>query len=83
MPDGDGTWYMDREEMKKAIRKANDGVKRYQEHNPHELDYQYWRNKYYEEREASMKLRAQCWDLRDQLLALKEGIRKLIDKVGK
>ncbi len=77
---------MDRDEWKKAISNANTYKKKYwseQHENPKVKDLEYWRKKYLDEMEESMRLRKQCWELRDKLADIKELIRNLLKKAEK
>lgn len=74
---------MDSEEMKNAIKRAKYGADRYKEHMISPNDAWYWQKKYEGAREEAWTLQRRCWELRDQLLELKESIRQIIDKVGK
>lgn len=78
---------MDREEWQKAIENANTIASKYYTDKQHQesvvQDAEYWRKKYLDETVETMRLRNQCWDLRDKYADLREDILKLLKKGDK
>jgi flagellar motor protein MotB len=78
---------MDKDEWKKAIDNANTYAKKYYTDKQHQefivQDAEYWRKKYLDETIETMRLRKQCWELRDKLADIKVLIRTILKKADK
>jgi hypothetical protein len=78
---------MDREEWQKAIENANTYQKKPYSGWPDKQhqefivqDAEYWRKRYLDETIETMRLRKQCWELRDKYADLRESILNLLKK---